>query len=68
MALRGNYPVVVAFERPRRADQLRRGVAIAQDAALWLSLAGGVCLSWPEVPRSIALATKIVLFYLFSPR
>jgi hypothetical protein len=68
MALRANYPVVVEFERPRLTEELRRWLTAAQDAALMLSLAGGVCLSWPQVPRSMVLATKIVLFYLFSPR
>jgi hypothetical protein len=38
------------------------------DTALMLSLAGGVCLSWPQVGRSIVLVTKIVLFYCLSPR
>lgn len=68
MALRANYPVVVEFERPRLAEEIRGWLAAAQDAALMLSLAGGVCLSWPQIPRSMVLATRIVLFYLFSPR
>jgi hypothetical protein len=33
-----------------------------------ISMAGGVCLSWPQVARSMLLATKIVVYYCFSPR
>jgi hypothetical protein len=33
-----------------------------------LSLVGGVCLSWPQVARSFAFATKLVVYYCFSPR
>jgi hypothetical protein len=68
MALRGNYPVFVEFERPRVTQELRRRLVAAQDTALMLTLACGVCLSWPQVARSMVLATRIVLFYLFSPR
>ena len=68
MALRGNYPVVVEFEWPRVREELRRWLVAAQDAALMLTLACGVCLSWPQVVRTAVLATKIVVFYLFSPR
>ena len=68
MALRGNYPAVVEFERPRVTEELRRRLLAAQDTALMLTLACGVCLSWPQVTRTMVLATKIVLFYLFSPR
>ena len=35
---------------------------------LMISLAGGVCLSWPQVGRSIVLVTKILLFYCLSSR
>ena len=66
MALRGNY---AGFEeRPRFTEALRRRFLAAQDTALMLTLVCGVCLSWPDVARSMVLATKIVLFYLFSPR
>jgi hypothetical protein len=68
MALRANYPVVVEFERPPLTEELRGWLATSQDAVLMLSLAAGVCLSWPQIPRSMVLATRIVLFYLFSPR
>jgi hypothetical protein len=68
MALRGNYPVVVGFERPRLTKELQRWLAAAKDAALTLSLAGGVCLAWPQIAQTMVLATRIVLFYLFSPR
>jgi hypothetical protein len=68
MALRGNYPIVVELARPRVTDELRRWLVSAQDTALMLTLACGVCLSWPQVARSTVLATKIVLFYVFSPR
>lgn len=68
MALRGNYPVFAEFERPRFTHELHRWLVAAQDTALMLTLAGGVCLSWPDVARSMVLTTKIVLFYLFSPR
>ena len=68
MALRANYPVLVEFERPRFTDELRPWLVAAQDTALMLTLACGVCLSWPDVARSMMLATKIVLFYLLSPR
>ena len=68
MLLRRDYPVVVELDRPRLADELKRWLAAAQDAALMLSLVGGVCLSWPQVPRSMVLTTKIVLYYLCSPR
>jgi hypothetical protein len=68
MALRANYPVFVEFERPRVTEELRRRLVAAQDTALMLVLACGVCLSWPQVARSMVLATKIALFYLFSPR
>jgi hypothetical protein len=68
MALRGNYPVVVVFERPRLTKELQRWLAAATDVALTLSLAGGVCLAWPQIAQTMVLATRIVLFYLFSPR
>jgi hypothetical protein len=68
MALRANYPVVVEFERTRLTEELQRWLAAARDAALTLSLAGGVCLAWPQIAQSMVLATRIVLFYLFSPR
>jgi hypothetical protein len=68
MALRGNYPVCVEFERRRVTEALRRRLVAAQDTALMLTLGCGVCLSWPQVARSMVLATRIVLFYLFSPR
>ena len=68
MALRGNDLVVVEFERPRFTEELWRWFVAAQDTALLLTLACGVCLSWPQVARSMVLASKIVLFYLFSPR
>jgi hypothetical protein len=68
MALRANYPVVVEFERPRMTEKLRWWLAAARDFALTLSLAGGVCLAWPQIAQSMALATRIALFYLFSPR
>jgi hypothetical protein len=68
MALRGNYPAFVECEPPRVIEDLRRRLAVAQDIALMLTLACGVCLSWPQVARSMLLATKIALFYLFSPR
>ena len=67
MSLRGNDPGF--FERPGAAPEtLRRWLPAAQETALVLSLAGGVCLSWPQVGRSIVLLTKIVLFYCLSPR
>jgi hypothetical protein len=56
------------LDRSRLTAALRRTLALAQEAALMLSLAGSVCLSWPQVPRSIVLATKIVVYYCFSPR
>ena len=68
MALRRNDPVFVEFDRPRFTDERRRRLLAVQDTALMLTLACGVCLSWPDVVRSMVLATKIVLFYLFSPR
>ena len=68
MTLRANYPVVVDFERPHFAEELARRWAASRDAVLMLALAGGVCLSWPQIPQSMVLATRIVLFYLFSPR
>ena len=68
MALRGNYPALVDFERPRFTDELRPWFVAAQDAALMLTLACGVCLAWPNLARSMMLAAKIVLLYLLSPR
>ena len=68
MALRANYPVVVEFERPRLTEELRWWLAAARDAVITLSLAGGVCLAWPPIAQSMVLATRIVFFYLFSPR
>ena len=68
MALRANYPVVVEFKGPRLTEELRRWLAATRDAALTLSLAAGMCLAWPSLAQSMVLATRIVLFYLFSPR
>jgi hypothetical protein len=45
-----------------------RWLEAAREAALMISMAGGVCLSWPQVARSMLLATKIVVYYCFSPR
>jgi hypothetical protein len=67
MSLRGND--LGFFERPGGApEMLRRWFPAAQDTALMVSLAGGVCLSWPQVARSLVLVTKIVLYYCLSPR
>jgi len=67
MALRGND--LGFFERPGAApESLLRWVPAAQDTALMLSLVGGVCLSWPQVGRSIVLVTRIVVYYCLSPR
>ena len=67
MSLRGHD--LGFFERPGAAPEtLRRWFSAARETALMLSLAGGVCLSWPQIGRSIALATKIVLYYCLSPR
>jgi hypothetical protein len=47
---------------------LRPWLAAARETALMLTLAAGVCLAWPQVPQSLLLATRIALYYCFSPR
>ena len=56
------------FDRMRAAGAHRHWLAAARETALMLSLVAGVCLSWPEVARSMLLATKLVVYYCFSPR
>lgn len=56
------------FDRVRAAGAHERWLAAAQETVLMLSLVGGVCLSWPQVARSMMLATKLVVYYCFSPR
>jgi hypothetical protein len=46
----------------------RPWVASVSETAVMVALAGGVCLSWPQVARALVLATKIVVYYCFSPR
>ena len=66
MSLHRNHPDVV--DRPRRTAELEGWLGAAREAALMISMAGGVCLSWPQIARSMVLATKIVVYYCFSPR
>lgn len=66
MSLRRNHPDVA--DRSRRTAELERWLDAAREATLMISMAGGVCLSWPQVGRSMVLATKIVVYYCFSPR
>jgi hypothetical protein len=59
--------------RPGFFDRVRAGapgrwLATARETALTLPLVAGVCLSWPQVARSMLLATKLVVYYCFSPR
>jgi len=56
------------FGRVRAAGAHGRWLDTARETALMLSLLGGVCLSWPQVARSMLLATKLVVYYCFSPR
>jgi hypothetical protein len=56
------------FDRLRAAGAHQRWLAAARETALMLSLVGAVCLSWPQVARSFLLATKLVIYYCFSPR
>jgi hypothetical protein len=56
------------FDRSCRRARLEPWLAAAREATLMISMAGGVCLSWPQVGRSMLLATKIVVYYCFSPR
>ena len=56
------------FDRVRAAGAHPYWLATARETALMLSLVGGVCLSWPEVARSMLLATRLVVYYCFSPR
>ena len=56
------------FDRLRAAGAHGRWLATARETALMLALVGGVCLSWPQVARSMLLATKLVVYYCFSPR
>ena len=56
------------FDRVRAAGAHKRWLVVARETAVLLSLAGGVCLSWPQVARSVVLATKLVVYYCFSPR
>ena len=54
-------------DRSRRAT-LEPWLAASGEALVMISMAAGVCLSWPKVGRSMLLATKIVFYYCFSPR
>lgn len=56
------------FDRVRATGAHEHWLATAREIALMLSLAGGVCLSWPQVARSMLLASKLVVYYCFSPR
>jgi hypothetical protein len=56
------------IDRSRGRARLERWLRAAREAMLMISIAGGVCLSWPQVGRSMLLATKIVVYYCFSPR
>ena len=66
MSLRGNRRG--SFDRPGWMAVVRPWLAAAQETALILSLASGVCLSWPQVGRTMVLASKIAYHYCFSPR
>jgi hypothetical protein len=66
MSLHRNHPDVV--DRSRRTTELHGWLGVVREATLMISMAGGVCLSWPQVGRSMVLATKIVVYYCFSPR
>jgi hypothetical protein len=66
MSLHRNRPDRV--DRSRRIARLYRWLAAAREATLMISMAVGVCLSWPQVARSMLLATKIVVYYCLSPR
>ncbi len=66
MSLHRNRPEPV--DRSRRTAELERWLAAAREATIMISMAGGICLSWPQVARSMVLATKIVVYYCFSPR
>jgi len=66
MPLRSYRPGFV--DRVRAAGAHRHWLAMARETALMLTLVAGVCLSWPQVARSMLLATKLVVYYCFSPR
>ena len=66
MSLRGNRLGIV--DRTGLTAELRPWLAGVREAALMLSLVAGVCLSWPQVARSMVLASKIAYYYCFSPR
>ena len=66
MSLRGNR--LGLFDRSGWMAVFRPTLAAAQETALILSLASGICLSWPQVGRTMVLATKIAYYYCFSPR
>lgn len=66
MPLRSDRPGF--FDRVRAAGAHGHWLATAREIAVMLSLVAGVCLSWPQVHRSLLLATKLVVYYCFSPR
>ena len=66
MPLRSNRSRVLSIAPA--AGHTEPWLAAARETALMLSLVAGVCLSWPQVGRSMLLATKIVVYYCFSPR
>ena len=64
MSLRRNRSEPV--DRSSRRATLEPWLAASREAMLMISMAAGV--SWPQVGRSMLLATKIVVYYCFSPR
>jgi hypothetical protein len=66
MSLHGNRAEIV--DRSSRTAGLGRWLETLREATLMISMAVGVCLSWPQVARSMLLATKIVVYYCLSPR